>query len=358
MKSVLALLLSFILVFVLSACGEEREEPEVIKFVVETAFEYSYENNGHFRHVIMPKVADSVPEGDIINERLMQYNTLEELKDSETWAEWPPEESFKRYYNISNKDGICSLNVLYENLREGGNPAEAGDYHTTYVESFYYDENENRVLSQEEYLQKLGITEEQILQQFNEEYGDQYRNRTYDFSHILFWYDSDNQLQFSPYQIDQMDSNTADFHLIINGERYKMGMAAPEESPFGEATNREEKYYGEVWAGSWWIEEFYDGAYVLYSWNKEAGSKTPFHVEITEADEDVRFIAYTYRDAAVGDTKDRILELYPEIDPQEQSLLYDTEYLLKLTGNDGYMYLEFHFNNDVVTKIAAGILID
>ena len=249
------------------------------------------------------------------------------------------------------------MNIIYETPVESGNPAEPSAYSPASAGSYYYDENTNKILTQEEYLKKLGTTEEHILQKFNEEYGDKYSNRTYDFSHIIFWYDDNNELQFSSYNIDMMDSNTADFNLIINRESYKTGEVAPDKSPFGETVDHEEKYTDEVWAGSWWIEEYYDGAFVLFAWNKESGLTYPFRVEITKPDKDAGFTVRTFREAAIGDTKDRILQLYPEIDPQEQEMLNDTEDLFRLSGN-GYLYLEFHFEKDVVTKIAAGAIID
>jgi hypothetical protein len=179
-----------------------------------------------------------------------------------------------------------SNNIIYENLVENGEPSKPDNYYPASVQSFYYNENTNKVLTQSEYLLALGTSEEQILQQFNREYGDQYTNRTYDLRHIMFWYDGNNDLQFSAYYIEQMDSNTADFHLVVNG-----------------------------------------------------------------------FTVETYRGAVVGDTRSRILELYPEIDPDEQYLLNGTKDLYRLTGN-GYLYLEFHLENDIVTKIIAGTIID
>lgn len=358
MKKLLVLI--FTLAFIgLVGCGTETgpEEQEPSGFIVETDFEYQYEKDGHYRHVVMPKIAAGVVNGDQINERLRQYNSLEELKDTETWGN-PPEGSFKRYYVVSRQDGICGLYLILEYLREGGNGAVAEDYHVNFVESFYYDESTQQVLSQEEYLAALGYTEADILNLFNAEYGEKYKNRTYEFRHIIFWFDEENNLHFSTYNIDQMDSNTADFALIINGNPYSTGIREPKDTPFGEALKSEEKFHGDVWAGSWWVEEHYDGAYVLYALNKETGERFPFHVEVTKANKDASFDVYTYRGATIGDTRSKILELYPEIDPTEQKLRYDTENLLALEGAGGYLYLKFHFKDGVVAEMESGTIID
>lgn len=358
MKKLFILLLTIAFLFSFAACQAETEKPEAVRFVVETDFEYHFEENGHYRDVVMPRVADSVVNGGEINEQLLsRYNTLEELQESEGWTN-SPEDSFKIYFTVSRKAGICSLDLLYEKLKENGNGADPDDYYINTVESYYYDENAGRVLSQGEYLAALGYTEDDILKIFNEEYGEKYSNRTYDFSHIIFWFDEESELRFSTYYIDQMDSNTADFALVINGGKYQTGALAPPISPFGEAVKSEEKFYDEVWAGSWWAEEYYDGAYVLYSLNKETGGKYPFHVEITSPNREDGFKAYTYRGAEVGDTREQILALYPEINPEEEKQRHGTDDQINLEGNGGYSYLEFHFKGNIVVKLTAGTLID
>lgn len=356
MKKIMILLLTLSLI-ALFGCGTGTGPEEQVgsEFIVETDFEYQYEKDGHYRYVIMPKIANSVINGDQINERLQQYNSLEELKETEVWDNLP-EYSFKRYYVVSRQDGICGLHIIYEGLKEKGNGADARDYEAASVESYYYDENKQQVLSQEEYLDALGYTEGNILDLFNAAYGEKYINRTYDFSHMIFWFDEENALQFSTYNIDQMDWNSADFNLIINGKAYVTATAQPKDSPFGKALKSEEKFYDEVWAGSWWLEEYYDGAYVLYSLKKETGERYPFHVEVTKANKDAEFDVRTYRGAVIGDTKEKILELYPEINPAEQKLLNDTENLFVL--GPWYSYVKFYFANNVVVKLEAGMIID
>jgi hypothetical protein len=363
MKKLLAFFVALIIVG-FSGCGGETkpgasEEPGLSSFLVETDFEYQYEKNGYHRYVVMPKIAESVVNGEAINETIsISYNTLQELKDSEAWMDWPPGDSFKRYYTVSRQSGICGLHILLENLKEGGNATVPEDYYVTTVESYYYDENTQKVLSQEEYLAGLGYTEEDILNLFKKEYGERYSNRTYDFQHMVFWFDEKNRLQFSAYYIDQMDSNSADFALVIDGEAYPTGVSDLKHTPFGEAIKSEEKFYGDVWAGSWWVEEHYDGAYVLYSLHKQTKRRYPFHIDITKGNDETAFKVYTYRGAAIGDTKARVLALYPEIDPEKAWERYNRDNLLVLEGNGGYFYLEFHFEDDVVVQLSTGTLID
>lgn len=152
------------------------------------------------------------------------------------------------------------------------------------------------------------------------------------------------------------NNNTDNLNPIINGTEYQLGEVAWEESPFGEPLKSEEKYYNEVWAGSWWLEEVYDGVTIMYALNKESGERFLYRIEITEPNSKNGLQIFTDRNAAVGDSKERILSLYPEIDPVEQEQLNGTNNQLSLWIN--YLYVEFYFENDIVTKMVMGVYID
>ena len=152
------------------------------------------------------------------------------------------------------------------------------------------------------------------------------------------------------------ETNTINLNPIINGTEYQLSEVALGEGPFGKPLKSEENYYNEIWAGSWWLEESYDGATIIYALNKETGEKYPYQIEITKPNSENGLQVYTDRNAAVGDSKERILSLYPEIDPEEQRQLNGTGDQLSLWIN--YLYLEFYFENDIVTKMVMGVYID
>ena len=337
--------------------SDETKSISTMKFLVKTDFEYHFTKNGFYYDVIMPKVADNVINGNLINEELSHYNTLEELEErvggsySEDNVNTTPQSSYKRYYTTSDKDGVCSLNIIGKSLKDNGDASNPGDYVISSVYSYYYDENQDKVLTQDEYLNALGYNKQDILDSFNKKYGEIYKNRTYDFDFLTFWFDENNKLNFLSDKIDNMYWNTVDFDPIINGTTYPLGGRSSDWSPcpFGSAIDSKENYYEQVWAGSWWLEEHYSGAFVRYELNKDTGEKYPYHVEITKPNED-GFQVFTYQNATVGDSKEKILSLYPELEPVEDQKVYE------MYGD--YLTLGFYFENDILTKIVFDVYID
>lgn len=353
---ILALLLGF------TACEKKAQnygEKETVKqeiFRVETDFRHHFEKSGYYCDVIMPKIAEGVADGEEINQQLAGYSK-DKLIANDAWLADSPANSYKLYYNVSRKDGFCSLNLIREVLKEGGDAANPEDYIVGSVLSYYYNENAKKGMTQNEYLKAVGYTKEGILNEFNKKFNNQYTNRTYGYVDLIYWFDEQNQLQFCTANIDNMDCNTADFSLTVNGKKYEFAVLADEVSPFGAPIKKEKEYSSEVWAGSWWIKESYNGAYVLYLSDEKSGKKYPYHVELTRPNDD-NLQVFTYRHAAIGDTREQILKRYPEIDPLEQEQRNGTKDLLQLEGNGGYLYLEFYLTDNIVTKITAGVLID
>lgn len=338
--------------------GDQAADPV---FLVETDFEYDYSAEGYTVDIRMPKVSESVPGGEEINERLGRYNTQEQLLEAETWLVPDKGNSLKRYYSVSRQGALCSLDLICEQypLDQKTGERDFSQMAVTEVESWYYDEKKQEVISQETYLKVLGLSEEDILDQFLMEYGERYSDRVYGFSDLIFWFDEGGKIQFSTNNIDAMDSNTADFDLLIDGKAYAMG--TEEKFPGGgKLLSSKDEYSAEVWAGSWWRTEVYENGRILYSLDPDTKETAVCQVSVTGSDRtsgnlpEIR----TLRGAGLGDSRQQILQLYPEIDEREQQRLTGSSDELWIEGEGGYLNLTFLFKGDKVAELRTSILID
>lgn len=106
--------------------------------------------------------------------------------------------------------------------------------------------------------------------------------------------------------------------------------------------------YDVWWPDDYWYETRYDGLTLLCYHGAEEDGNAIFKIETTRDD------LWTYRGARVGMTKAEILDLYPEIDPEEP---WGAEWgnHLAYQSNPGALadlYIHFTFDEgDVLTKI-------
>ena len=347
-------------------CSKEVsvEEKETIstKFVVETDYAFHKEIGDYYKcDVMMPKIADTVLNGEIINAEIATtfpggLAEWEKIEEGTIMSEMSISEHYSKSYNVSEKDGICSLNII-ENTT-AINAWDEREYVRTFVWSYYYDENTGDVLNREEYLKRLQYSEEDIMEAFNLEYGDAYRNYTFGFDDLIFYYDENNALHFVNTGIEMLTPDNIEFMFTmyqtlrgITGQLY-YGLGSQVDFPEMGMIQSEVPDY-DTYDGTHWLIEYYDGVTILYLVNEESENKYVYKIETTRINvkEEGKLDIYTNRGAQVGDKKEHVLKLYPEIDAQKQASDYMTNDYLYYGPPDFGPTLEFYFENNVVNKI-------
>lgn len=349
------------------SCSKEvsniDQDPLSTKFVIETDFEYHKEIGDYYQcDVVMPKVADGVLNGSLINDEIAKtfpggLAEWENLQEGPIMSEMSLSEQFSRKYSISNIDGICSLNIIEDTISLSA--WDEKEYSRKFAWPYYYDENTGEVLTKEEYLAKLSYSEEDIMEAFHSEYGDTYRNYTYGFNDLIFYFDETNTLQFVNTNIEMLVPDNAEYLFSlyqtlngITGQRH-YGLDSQEDFPEKQMLKSEIPENYDTFSGTHWLIESYDGVEVLFLVNEESEKKYVYRIETTRVNnkEEGKLEIYTYRGAQVGDTKETVLRLYPEIDAKRQAVDYMTEDYLYYGPPDFGPTLEFYFEDDIVIKL-------
>lgn len=178
-------------------------------FAVDTDFEQHKDYPEVFRADMIWPVVRTIF-GNEINRQMKDDGLFPRVITNENTAtsEGYPYTWIKQYYEVSKINGICSLNIFQEITSAYGS-----DYPWKWVWSYYYDENTGNVLSKEQYIEKMGYSEDDILQLFNERHGedfqkvkepDQYKDLIYDYNDLLFYFDKNGELQFITTPLDAM----------------------------------------------------------------------------------------------------------------------------------------------------------
>lgn len=349
------------------ACSKEEDlddqDPLPTKFMVETEYEYHQKIGDNVQcDIVMPKVADGVLNGFLINDEIAKtfpggLTEWENIEEGQIMSEMSLSERHSRNYNISNIDGICSLNIIEETITLSA--WDEKEYSRKFAWSYYYDETTGEVLTKEEYLHRLPYSEEDIMEAFRLEYGDTYRNYTYGYGDLIFYFDETNTLQFINTNIEMMLPNNVEFLFSmyqtlygITGQR-RYGLDSQEDFPEKDILKSEIPENYDSFPGTHWLIESYEGVEVLFLVNEESEKKYVYRIETTRVNnkEEGKLEIYTYRGAQVGDTKETVLRLYPEIDAKKQAADSMTEDYLYFGPEDYGPTLEFYFEDDLVNKI-------
>lgn len=175
-------------------------EEKIVKFEVEKEINFSQKiesdaNYGYGYDISfsIPKVKDSVPNADKINNKI-NSGTI-------TYAELYQQFS-SGDYSIMDQYGLCEWKVSYEVHQYGnlcaltvtedyGYPESGGDEYNT---AYFYDCVLGDMISAAEYAQKCGYDAEEIISQHNNS-PDNYGSSKSDIEDIAFYVDSDGKLE-------------------------------------------------------------------------------------------------------------------------------------------------------------------
>ena len=203
MKIKMILIVSLIFIFFLIGCtmDEYKNDGKEAEFIVQTGAERHEDVPDLYRiDMALPEVSESVPNGELINteiDREFAWRYEEITEENYTGNEAYAYGWTKIYYEVSNIDGICALNIFHEVTSVYGS-----DYPWRIIHSYYYNEYSGEILSKEEYIEKLGYTQEDIIQNFKERYNGKYDDVPFKFNDILFYCDQDDNLQFFATYVD------------------------------------------------------------------------------------------------------------------------------------------------------------
>ena len=187
--------------------------------------------------------------------------------------------SMSKYYSLSNKDGICSLDIINRDISS----TDGTEIKRGYIHSIYYDENTGEVIDQAEYLFKLGYTLDDIKKIFIEEHKEDYGKYMDSYEHLLenlyFYFDEENNLQFMTDEVDIALANYAEFMLNVEGKLF--GLHSTGDFPSLSLQDTEVLDYDNIWDNTHWIREYYEGVELTYLVNEEEDMKYAYGIEIT-----------------------------------------------------------------------------
>jgi hypothetical protein len=354
MKRLAYIMITLLMVLCLPACYDsDSYNNKSAGFLVKTAYEFHKEIPNLYKwDLVIPKVSDEVPGGEIINERLYElYGSLEDWEERWEATTLEPKDyslhSMSKYYSLSNKDGICSLDIINRDISS----TDGTEIKRGYIHSIYYDENTGEVIDQAEYLFKLGYTLDDIKKIFIEEHKEDYGKYMDSYEHLLenlyFYFDEENNLQFMTDEVDIALANYAEFMLNVEGKLF--GLHSTSDFPSLSLQDTEVLDYDNIWDNTHWIREYYEGVELTYLVNEEEDMKYAYGIEITG---DSAKEICTHRGIKIGDSLIDLLNAYPEIDPSEQVEVYGTDdFLTYPFGIFGYT-IEFYFKDEIIDKIA------
>lgn len=361
-KIVFSLVIVFVLacIFAFSACqnSEEKkteESGDAVKseFLVAEKVKIEDTINGYDIYYAFPMIPDTVKNADNIRENLSVYELDSNARNS---LMSNPESSLKYDYKLSKKKGYCQLVLLYE---------ENGEIYN--VVPFYYDENKGKEINQVEFLKGINISLKDILDAFKKEYEDEFNDVCYGTGSLLFWFENEDKLCFSPYLIEQIDCDDSEHFLYIDNIPVVLGSNIEALGiKLGKPDKTNNEFIAELSGGTELINDFYDGISITSFIHPETGIKTVILISAEETGEkddgknnkDSKHKIQTKRGVSIGDSKDSVLSLYPEIDLNEQELFQYNSDVLSFPSPDGYITLDFEFIDDKVVKISSYVNFD
>lgn len=174
------------------ASSQAPNNPEAI---IDTDIEYHLDNMEDCRvDVRIPCVKDSLPGADELNNVLYtDFNHLREQEDISTWehSEGYPYTWHQYDYTFVEFDGVYCISVF-----NTISSAYGSSQPWRWVWSYYYDANQGKMLSVEEFLDSIGYTKDDIILSYIEDCCPACAPDEIAFEKILFYFGECKNLKF------------------------------------------------------------------------------------------------------------------------------------------------------------------
>lgn len=174
---------------------DDNKISDIKESIVHTAFELHLNQYGVCRADIrLPNLNHDLPNADEMNEfinsefrYILNMKDINDCQSSEGFDYvW-----YKYDYTVADFDGIYSI-AVYSTIT-----SSYGSYSPlNYVQSFYYDMNNGEILTIKQFLDKIGYSEEDIVNAYINSCCPAYTPNQIDFSQIFFYFDEHKDLNF------------------------------------------------------------------------------------------------------------------------------------------------------------------
>lgn len=192
------MLLLLIGAILLSGCSHETDDSDRLStpteaYRVETAVDYHFDDGERLKiDVCFPGIISELPFGEELN-KMMKVDFPDMGKDlSHLWStvDGYPYTGYKYDYVVSDINGICSVNIL-----DTISSAPDNKILFEWVFSYYFDSNSGTILTREKYLGSLGISPDEIVEEYIQKYypGEEVK---INFDYLNFYFDQNGGICF------------------------------------------------------------------------------------------------------------------------------------------------------------------
>ena len=147
--------------------------------------------------VSIPKVREDLPEAEEINDRIsldFKVAISAERNDYDGLIMGFAYPAYEVNYQEFAFDGIYEICVFSETYSTYGSGMDQ------WINRYYYDFNNKRAISEEEFLAHFGYDEDKIVEEFHKKFAGALDTGDYSYEMITYWYyfDENGELIFSP----------------------------------------------------------------------------------------------------------------------------------------------------------------
>ncbi len=201
-RSLVQLLLLVVVCMVFTACKIATDDlptnsdiSNTDESIVETTLEYHWNDYGNCRvDVRIPNLNSNLPNAEQMNEMInSEFRYVIDKKDVNEWetAEGYDYTWYQYDYYVADFDGVYSI-AIYSTISSA-----YGAYTPMQeVRSFYYDKRDGKILSDIEFLEKIGRSKDDMIRAYIDACCPAYTPEQIDFSQIPFYFNEHNELVF------------------------------------------------------------------------------------------------------------------------------------------------------------------
>lgn len=173
----------------------DSDIPEAGESAVITAFELHLDDYDVCRiDIRLPNLNNNMPNADQMNELINDENRyimeLENIEDCQT-SEGYEYVWYQYDYVVADFDGVYSIAIFSTITSAYGSYYPYND-----VRSFYYDSSNGEILTVSQFLEKIGYSDDDIVNAYINSCCPAYTSEQIEFSNIYFYFNEHNELNF------------------------------------------------------------------------------------------------------------------------------------------------------------------